>query len=134
MQHGRDESAASPPGWVPDPAAHDKLERAASAIEDWLDAQAPDGASGTDEEADDLRRISTLARADAPEAELARAVATARETGWSWGPIALLLGQSRAQARARFDPGSPRWAARHPHRTGARSTRWRIPLPRPRCE
>ena len=107
MQHERAERAVSPAECAPDSAAHNRLERAAAAIEDWLDAQLPDSASITDEDADDLWRISILARAGAPEAELARAVAQARETGWSWGPTAVLLGQNRAQVRARFDPVSP---------------------------
>jgi hypothetical protein len=137
MQHGR-EGAVSPAEWSPNSAVHNKLERAAAAIEDWLDAQAPDSASSTEEDADDLRRISTLARAGASEAEMARAVAEARETGWSWGPIAVLLGQTRAQVRARFDPSAPGRTNRHPRQPGARLTRWRelwrVPQPRTHSE
>lgn len=77
-----------------------ELERAASAVEDWLDAQAGD--DDIDVDADCLRRISELAIADAPESAVAQAVEQAREAGWGFAPIAMLLGLTPLDARKRY--------------------------------
>jgi hypothetical protein len=82
-------------------AERGNLERAAETIEDWLEAHDPDDSNVVDD-ADDLRQVGILARAGAPEEELNRAVKLARERGWSWAPIALLLGETREQARQRL--------------------------------
>ena len=101
---------------VRDRAGHDvptgvrraQLERAIEPVEEWLDAQNAGDSCGIVSDPDDLWRISALALAGAPEVELARAVDQARDTGWEWGPIAMLLGHSTREARARFDRAAPR--------------------------
>ena len=70
-------------------------------LEDWLDVQSFDGPSA-DIDGDYLRAITVLALVEAPEAELADAVKRARENGWSWTPIALVLGTTRKQVVERF--------------------------------
>ena len=81
----------------------ERLSRAAEVIEDWLETQEdPDDEAVIHRDADDLRRISTLALADADETELAAAVQQARDDGWAWGPIAMVLGQHRDHARRRW--------------------------------
>jgi hypothetical protein len=77
-----------------------ELERAALAVEDWLDTQAGD--DDIDVDADCLRRISELAIADAPESAVAQAVDQAREAGWGFAPIAMLLGLTPRDARKRY--------------------------------
>ncbi|HEY2203089.1 MAG TPA: hypothetical protein VGH99_01245 [Pseudonocardia sp.] len=81
-----------------------KLERAADAVQHWLDVQNLDDLDSSDVEMDDedLHEISTLALADAPEADLAGAVHRARDAGWNWSPIAAVLGVPRAAAIERF--------------------------------
>jgi 16S rRNA U516 pseudouridylate synthase RsuA-like enzyme len=78
-----------------------KDDQCAGVLEDWLDVQSFDGASA-DVDGDYLRAISALALVDAPEAELAEAVKRAKEHGWSWTPIALVLGTTRKHVVKRF--------------------------------
>jgi hypothetical protein len=49
-----------------------------------------------------LVAVIGLARAGASESDLADAVKRARDNGWSWTPIAIALGTSRAGAVERF--------------------------------
>lgn len=79
----------------------ERLERGAEAVERWLDVQSADD-DEMDIDAEYLRRVGELAIAGAPEPELVEAVRQAREIGWSYGPIALLLGIDRPEARRRF--------------------------------
>lgn len=79
------------------------LNRAAEVIEDWLDTQEVDGAELGEDAIAELRRVGELARCGAPKAELDAAVRTAREAGWSWAPIALLLDETREQAGQRVN-------------------------------
>jgi MoxR-like ATPase len=83
------------------PKAKADLNQRAGVLEDWLDVQSSDGASA-DVDGDYLRAISALALVDAPEAELAEAVKRAKEHGWSWTPIALVLGTTRKHVVERF--------------------------------
>lgn len=80
----------------------EELERAADAVEQWLDALDLDDPDVIDVDGENLRRVSALALAGAPETELAAAVRVAREGGWGWSPIAMLLGTDRKAAVARF--------------------------------
>jgi hypothetical protein len=77
------------------------LEQAARTIEDWIEAQAATETELVDD-ADELRQVGALARAGAPEHEVNWAVRRARQHGWGWAPIALLLGETREQARQRL--------------------------------
>jgi hypothetical protein len=86
-------------------------------LEDWLDVRSFDD-PGPDVDGDYLRAISALALVDAPEAELVDAVKRAREIGWGWTPIAMVLGTTRRRVVERFSR-----AVGHP--VGSR-------LPRPR--
>jgi hypothetical protein len=88
-------------GRVPSQRDGRSLEHAARTVEDWLatqDLEQP----GIVDDADSLRQVGVLARAGAPDTELNRAVRFARQQGWGWAPIALLLGESRDQARRRL--------------------------------
>jgi hypothetical protein len=85
----------------------EELELAAEKVERWLAAMGFDDVDGTtsmdgDNPSDNLRAINALARAGAPDDELADAVNLARDSGWSWSPIAMVLGVSRQEAVARF--------------------------------
>jgi hypothetical protein len=82
-----------------------ELEQAADAVERWLSAQDAGDPELAEADVEDLWAVSGLAMAGAPEAEVADAVRRARQSGWSWLPIALLLGISRPEAKRRF--GSP---------------------------
>jgi hypothetical protein len=73
------------------------LERAAAKIERWLDTQDPD----LFDDVDELWRISDLALAGASDEEIDSAVYKARQRGWQWNPIALLLDESVEEARER---------------------------------
>jgi hypothetical protein len=77
------------------------LEQAARSIEDWLETQALADADLVDD-ADELRQVGVLARAGVASDELNQAVRRARQHGWGWAPIALLLGETREQARQRL--------------------------------
>jgi hypothetical protein len=80
-----------------------ELECAGEKLERWLDALGMDDADGTvDNDGDNLRVINALAIQGATEAELRDAVTTARESGWSWSPIAMVLGTTRQAAVERF--------------------------------
>jgi hypothetical protein len=74
------------------------LERAAQKIERWLDSQDPDLLDDVDE----LWRVSDLALAGASDEEIDSAVCKARQRGWQWNPIAVLLDESveKTQERA----------------------------------
>lgn len=79
----------------------DELQRGAAETEAWLDSLDPDEVPAKDARA--LRRIGeAVMRRAAVEAEIAQAVADAREQGHSWGMIALALGTSRQAARQRY--------------------------------
>ncbi len=83
------------------PRTREELNKAAADAEAWLDGIDP--ATTPAEDVADLRRIGHALRSVAgSEAELASAVAAAREHGRSWGDIALMLGVSRQSARERF--------------------------------
>jgi hypothetical protein len=82
-----------------------RLRRAAASIEAWLDTNEPD-AEFTEAQRADLLRVSELALSGASEAKIGRAIGQARDSGWGWEPIAVLLGESPEQARQRA--GDPR--------------------------
>jgi len=88
-------------GHVPDQRDEPNLEQAARTVEDWLETQAL-GEPGVLDDADELRQVGALARAGAPSDEVNLAVRRARQHGWGWAPIALLLGETREQARQRL--------------------------------
>lgn len=77
------------------------LPRADGVLEDWLDLQSC-ADPRRDADGDLLREINALSVAGAPETELFDAVKRARAHGWTWTPIALVLGTTRRQAVARF--------------------------------
>jgi hypothetical protein len=77
------------------------LDRNTGVLEDWLDVRSFDD-PGVDGDGDHLRVISALATVGAPEAELADAVKRAKEIGWSWTPIAMVLGTTRKRVVERF--------------------------------
>lgn len=83
---------------------HDELEmrRAVRAVERWLATLEPEDPQLLESGAENLHRIAELKMADAPERELAEAVADARADGWSWAPIAVLLLSSPGRVRQRF--------------------------------
>lgn len=81
----------------------------------WLDPPRHDDAS-EDVDGDYLRAIAALDTAGAPERELINAVKAARDNGWGWTPIAMVLGMTRRQVLERFGR-----AIGHP--AGARRTR-----------
>lgn len=76
--------------------------RAADTIDRWLDALDPDDPGAVEADGEYLREINSLSAGGAPEADLGRAVDTARECGWSWAPIAVVLGTTREDAVLRF--------------------------------
>ncbi|HEY2203090.1 MAG TPA: hypothetical protein VGH99_01250 [Pseudonocardia sp.] len=91
----------------------DELYRAAGLLEDWLDLQSFEDAAN-DVDGDQLRVINALAVTGASERELARAVKSARDHGWSWTPIAMVLGITRKEVVERFSraighPVARRW-------------------------
>jgi hypothetical protein len=75
--------------------------RAASTVEDWLASQTR-AETGDVDDGDELRQVGVLARAGATSGEVNQAVLRARQHGWDWAPIALLLGETREQARQRL--------------------------------
>jgi hypothetical protein len=97
---------------------------ASAVIEDWLSAQEPEDPAVIDEDADDLGRISALARRSASVPELAEAARGARQNGWSWEPIAVLLGQAAAEVRAQCEATAPTQNKDRPWHP-ARRARWR---------
>jgi hypothetical protein len=98
--------------------ARAELERAADAVDRWLSALDAGDPELAEADVEDLWSLSALAISGAPEAELAEAVARARQSGWNWSPIALLLGISRHHAKRRFgsraNPPGPGQVARIP--------------------
>jgi hypothetical protein len=88
-------------GHLPDRRDEWNLDQAARTVENWLASQA-DPAVDLVEDADELRQVGVLARAGAPSDEVDQAVRRARQLGWEWAPIALLLGETREQARQRL--------------------------------
>jgi len=88
-------------GHVPGQRDERNLEQASRTVEDWLETQAL-ADPGVVDDADDLRQVGVLARAGAPANEVNQAVRYARQQGWDWAPIALLLGETREQARQRL--------------------------------
>jgi len=79
-----------------------EVDRAVRAVERWLDTLEPDDPGTVDLDPSDLWRISALALGGAPDPELTEAVGVARSHGWSWGPIALLVGETPDSAHRRF--------------------------------
>jgi hypothetical protein len=84
-----------------------RLQRAATTVEQWLDTQlaGQDGEFDEDEfdaNSEHLLRVSRLAIEGVPEAELAAAVGRAREAGWNYAPIAMLLCTTPEQVQVRF--------------------------------
>jgi len=79
-----------------------RLERAARVVEEWLTLQEREADRDPDLDGDDLLEVSALVLAEAPDAQLRAAVYRARDEGWGWGPIAMLLGQSAQQAKERW--------------------------------
>jgi hypothetical protein len=55
-----------------------------------------------DDDGDDLFEIHNLVLAGAPRTQLNEAVRRARDDGWGWGPIAMALGESTAQAQQHY--------------------------------
>ena len=90
---------------IPRPRHIHALERGASAVADWLDAQngPSEGAESDTDTPDeqDLWSISVLALRGASDTEVASAIRDARQAGWGWTPIALLLAESPHDARRR---------------------------------
>jgi hypothetical protein len=80
------------------------LNQITGVLEDWLDVRSFNE-PGADVDGDYLRAISALALVRAPETELVDAVKRAREVGWSWTPIAMVLGTTRKQVVERFSRG-----------------------------
>ena len=76
-------------------------ERGAEVLADWLDAldALEQGLGEPDEQ--DLWSISDLALGGASDTEIAHAIRQARQGGWSWAPIALLLAESPQYTRHR---------------------------------
>ena len=77
------------------------LDQAARTVEDWLAVQAL-AEPGLVDDADELRQVGVLARAGVSSDEVNQAVRRARQHGWGWAPIAVLLGETREQARQRL--------------------------------
>ena len=77
------------------------LEHGAAAVADWLEAHegTEQGLGEPDEQ--DLWSISDLALGGASDIEIAHAIREARQGGWSWGPIALLLAENPEHTRRR---------------------------------
>lgn len=75
---------------------------------DWLDLRSLDGSPRgvtTDTDGRLLRDLRGLFAARAPERELIDGVKRARDGGWSWTPIAIVLDCSRAEVIRRFGRG-----------------------------
>lgn len=53
-------------------------------------------------DSDSLLAVVRSVRAGAPETTLTDAVKTARDHGWGWSPIAIVLGATRADTVERF--------------------------------
>ena len=100
---GRDHQGADPAARISTQRAREALEHAAEVVEDWLDAQDIDAPEMVTRDEDALWRVNALALAGAPEAVLDDAVCSARQSGWGWSPIAMLLGETprRTQRRVR---------------------------------
>lgn len=78
---------------MPDPTADE--------INEWLDSIDVDPADARD--AAHFRRLRAAVTGNAPEAELAAAVAAARAAGDSWAIIGAALGVSRHAAQQRYE-------------------------------
>ncbi|HZZ51951.1 MAG TPA: hypothetical protein VFE65_34075 [Pseudonocardia sp.] len=87
---------------IPRQRNRSSLERAAQKIERWLDTQDPDLLDDVDE----LWRVSDLALAGAGDDEIDAAVCKARQRGWQWNPIAVLLDESVEQTQERVSAAS----------------------------
>ena len=72
-----------------------------AALEKWAEEVDPDDMKWVDTTL--LKSVSRLAdQRDETEKELAQAVAAARQGGWSWGHIGLMLGVSRQAAQQKY--------------------------------
>jgi hypothetical protein len=76
----------------------------AETINHWLDTVDLDDSNELDleDDAEALANLNVLAWSGAPESDISRAVAQARDNGCGWAPIALVLGIPRQQARHQF--------------------------------
>jgi hypothetical protein len=83
------------------PRARTDQEPRTGFIDGWLDPPRHDDA-GADVDGDYLRAIAALDTAGAPEREVINAVKAAKDNGWSWTPIAMVLGTTRRQVLERF--------------------------------
>jgi len=68
-----------------------------------------------------LHELRRLASSSAPEAKLIDGVKRARAGGWSWAPIAVALGCSRAEVIHRFSCGVGHPSTRRARSAGAAS-------------
>lgn len=85
------------------PRTREQLQQAADDAERWLDSLDPAAVASPDADANHLRRIGAAVRSAAlSQAELAEAVAAAREHGHTWTQIATMLGTSRQAAQERY--------------------------------
>lgn len=85
------------------PRTREELQQAAEDAERWLDSLDPAAIGLPDADASRLRRIGAAVRAVAnSQAELADAVADAREHDHTWTQIAAMLGTSRQAAQERY--------------------------------
>ncbi len=85
------------------PRTREQLQQAAEEAERWLDSLDPADLARPEADATCLRRIGSAVRATATsQAELADAVADARQHGHTWTQIATMLGTSRQAAQERY--------------------------------
>jgi hypothetical protein len=85
------------------PRTREQLQQAADDAERWLDTLDPAAITAPDSDATYLRHIGAAVRATAAsQAELADAVAAARDHGHTWAQIATMLGTSRQAAQERY--------------------------------
>lgn len=86
------------------PRTRQQLQQAADDAERWLDSLEPASVTSPNADASRLRRIAVAVRdAATSQAELADAVAGAREHGHTWSQIATMLGTTRQAAQERYD-------------------------------
>lgn len=91
------------------PRTREQLQQAADAAERWLDSLEPTAIASSEADATHLRRIGAAVRAaSTSQAELADAVAAARDHGHTWTQVATMLGTSRQAAQERYGEPAPR--------------------------
>lgn len=85
------------------PRTREQLQQAAADAERWLDSLDPAAIALPAADTSRLRRMAAAVRAVATsQAELADAVADAREHGHTWTQIAAMLGTTRQAAQERY--------------------------------